>query len=105
MARSGRRETISTREKSLSARSRSVGRVSGKSIMVPRIRSSVDSPRRRVADVIAGQYAEILQVPSSGSFRMTRFGTLPAEGRLAHETAMAGNEGIVSLTEVLRQTG
>src|SRR5258707_663146 len=59
MERSGRRETISTREKSLSARSRSVGRVSGKSIIVPRI-----GPRRnkkQTADAVAGFDAEILQ--------------------------------------------
>src|ERR1700730_2400233 len=43
MERSGRREVISTREKSLSARSRSVGRVRGKSIIVPRIGTSHDS--------------------------------------------------------------
>src|SRR5260370_26292187 len=35
---SGLRETISTREKSFPARSRMVGSVSGKSIIVPRIR-------------------------------------------------------------------
>src|ERR1700674_2002369 len=45
MERSGRRETISTREKSLSARSRSVGRVRGKSIIVPRMKPRWSSDR------------------------------------------------------------
>src|SRR5713226_2977960 len=74
MERSGRRETISTREKSLSARSRSVGRVRGKSIIVPRMRTSGSLRQRaKAADVIACSNAGILQRTSSVRFRMTVF--------------------------------
>src|SRR5579863_6046522 len=66
MERSGRRERISTREKSCPARSRSVSRVRGKSIMVPRIGKTSVGPGVGDCMVALMALAEVSGATDSG---------------------------------------
>src|SRR6266849_2199423 len=74
---SGLRETISTREKSLPERSRMVGSVSGKSIIVPRIGplgQGANWPHRITNAAQSGKERgsgwEAMRLPTSGQFQL-----------------------------------
>src|SRR5712692_3017200 len=70
MERSGRRETTSTRAKSLSARSRREGSVSGKSIIVPRIRASLGEPEGIVSLMLSSSWTGMSEGAPTESFRL-----------------------------------
>src|SRR5713226_3937495 len=93
MERSGRRQTISTLRKSFPARSRIVGRVSGKSIIVPRM-ASLERPPAACASYHQSRYAPTLRhcpaissiLISMGRSRRARH-FLPRRRELLHTAA------------------